>query len=578
MMKFNYIYFVVIVFFSNAIYSQPTITDRNIKNCITFANVYGYAKYYYPIKKIPYPSYWEDVVIDGVGKVYDCNSDSELIDSLQQLFSCLAPEIIFTKKDCVITDKLNGRDKYFYNEYEGFKGKINSSSRILSLLIKITQPYKASIKHGKIDVDNKYFYTTYGNIKINVPYGLRKKHKIKCSEKKHQFSKRNQNIGATIIAWNIYKHFYPYQENVKSNWYNTLEKSIKVAESDTSDYKVLEALKLMSSVINDGHAKVFYRKDTMYYQPPFTIKIIGESIFVDRISSELEGEIYSGDEIVEIDHKPPKQIVDSLKNLISSSTKQWTELRVEQEILKGSKNSKLHIVYKKDNQLQEKRIIRNKKNNSWTYYNEEPIKMIEDSIYYINVETLTYSDFKKNIQELNTSKGVIIDFRGYPKSVNILKHFKDTTLKSPYWKVPYRTLFSIDKDIYTSRGPATRWTISPSKKQINVPVVFLTDANAISFSETCLDMVKYYKLGTVIGQPTAGSNGNVTGFWIYNKYYAIFTGMKVINNDGKPITDEGVVPDITVPITQEGLKSSKDEILLYGIEYIKALNRDILNK
>ena len=45
--------------------------------------------------------------------------------------------------------------------------------------------------------------------------------------------------------------------------------------------------------------------------------------------------------------------------------------------------------------------------------------------------------------------------------------------------------------------------------------------------------------------------------------------MKVINNDGELITKNGIEPNIVVPVTKEGLKNSKDEILLYGIEYIK---------
>ncbi|MBV6484219.1 MAG: hypothetical protein KFKLKKLM_00711 [Flavobacteriales bacterium] len=568
MRKFN-ISLLLLSILCNNLYSQSIIANRNIRNCIVFANAYGYAKYYYPTKKTTQLQ-WEKIVSTGVTTVFECNNDDELIDSLQSFFSCVAPGILFTKNDTIIKDTINVKKKKYYYEHEGFgDGKLRASSKLTTFLIKLTQPYKTTIKYEKPITNKKYYYTTYDNITFHVPYGLDKKYKIKSSENKNNESKLYQNIGAVIIAWNVYKHFYPYQENIDSDWYKILETSIKMLSTDTNNYKIYEALNYLTNTLNDGHARVFYKGDTLHYQPPFSVKVIDSNLVVDKVHLEFRGELSPGTQLLKINDVESHKLIKSMREQVSSSTIQWSNLRVEQEILKGSKNSTFSILYTDNGQLKEKTIVRNKMNNNWIYFTGNPIKLLDDSIYYLNVETLTYDSFKKNIAKFNDSKGIIIDFRGYPKSVNILKHFKDTLLNSPYWKVPYKTLFSIDKDLYTSRGSALRWTITPSKKIITVPVVFLTDANAISFSETCLDMIKYYKLGKIIGQPTAGSNGNVNGFWIYDKYNFIFTGMKVLNNDGELITKNGIIPDILVPVTEDGLKNSKDEILLYGIEYIK---------
>ncbi|MCC7333225.1 MAG: hypothetical protein IT232_11535 [Flavobacteriales bacterium] len=553
---------------SGNLLSQSNFTDRTLRNCIVFADAYGYTKYFYPTKKTTQED-WEKIAILGLRSVYQCKTDEELIDSLKIFFSFIAPEIQFTKNDTLVDNTIEIKKRKFYYEHEGFgQGRITTSSKFKNLLIKLTQPYKTRLLHRQLKTIKKYYHVKYdNNISFYIPYGIDRIRKIKnieanCKEQNYQ------NIGAIIIAWNIFKHFYPYQENINTDWYKILEASIKMVSIDTNEYKTFEALKYLSHSLNDGHAKVFYKKDSLYYFPSFTVKILDTNLYIREVLPELKNEIPTGVKIIRINNETPTKLIDSLKLFISSSTNQWMNIRIEEDILKGIKNSVFSVCYEYDQKIIERTVIRNKFSN-WASYTGDNIKLLDDSIYYVNVEDLAYDTFKKHIAKFNNSKGVIIDFRGYPKSVNILKHFKDTVIQSPYWNVPHKTLFTLDKDLYTSRGAAVRWSISPSKKIITVPVVFLSDASSISFSETCLDMIKYYNLGTILGQPTAGSNGNVIGFTIFHKYKCLFTGMKVVNNDGRLITENGIEPDVFVPITEDGLKNSKDEILLFGIKYIK---------
>lgn len=564
--------FVISILLSNTLCSQVSIDSVQMYNSIVFADVYGHVKYYYPIKNTS-ALLWEDIVSVGLATVSECKNDDELKDSLESFFSKIAPEIVFTNSNIIINDTINLKKKKYYYEHEGFgQGKISSSSKLLDFLITLTQPYKTKIKYRKPKTNIKFYRIEYENITTNIPYGVDKPFKIKNFNKQLEVEEIHHNIGAVIIAWNIYKHFYPYQRNIMEDWGVILKKAITIVSLENTEYGTFKALNYLSYTLNDGHARTFYRDDSLHYLPPFKVRIIDSSLVVSEVLLDFKDEISLGVEILMINKVPIKKLIDSLKYQVSSSTQQWRDFRIEDEILKGTKNSNIKITYRENYIVKEKTIIRNKTNSNWVYQGEG-IKLIGDSIYYLDINELTYSDFKKNISKFNSSKGIIVDFRGYPKTVNILKHFKDTVLKSSYWKVPYKTLYTINKDEYVSKGPATRWTIKPSNKLITVPTVFISDGSAISFAETCLDMIKYYNLGTIIGQSTAGSNGNVNGFWIYNKYYCIFTGMKVVKNDGELITKDGITPDIVVPVTKEGIKMSKDERLFYAIDYLKQLNK-----
>ena len=53
------------------------------------------------------------------------------------------------------------------------------------------------------------------------------------------------------------------------------------------------------------------------------------------------------------------------------------------------------------------------------------------------------------------------------------------------------------------------WHLEPASPYFRATRAFLIDGRAISYAESCLGIVEHYKLGEIIGQPTAGTNGNV---------------------------------------------------------------------
>ena len=74
------------------------------------------------------------------------------------------------------------------------------------------------------------------------------------------------------------------------------------------------------------------------------------------------------------------------------------------------------------------------------------------------------------------------------------------------------------------------------------------------------------KLGTIVGGPTAGTNGNVASFVTPGGFAVNFTGMRVTRHDGRsPHHLVGVRPDVPVAPTLEGLRAGRDEVLERGL-------------
>ena len=140
--------------------------------------------------------------------------------------------------------------------------------------------------------------------------------------------------------------------------------------------------------------------------------------------------------------------------------------------------------------------------------------------------------------------------------------------------MPYKDTikpFYMPQKIYPDRKDVdynkTGWNLKPNEVQFKQPVVFLTNTMAISGAESIMLWVKHYGLGTIIGQPTAGTNGNINMIGLpVGK--VIFTGLKVKFPDGTQHYARGVLPDIEVEQTLEAFREGRDLQLEKAVEVL----------
>lgn len=179
--------------------------------------------------------------------------------------------------------------------------------------------------------------------------------------------------------------------------------------------------------------------------------------------------------------------------------------------------------------------------------------------------------FRKRVQKLANARGVIFDMRSYPRGKNfvMLQYLAKDTLHSAFWQIPQY----IYPDQQNQVGyKVSRWTLPPMKPHFTGEIVFLTGSGAISYAESIMGIVAYYELGEIVGQPTAGANGNVNSFTLPGQYRLRFTGMRVIKHNRSQHHLIGIQPTIPVEKTIEGVRAGKDEFLQKAIEVINDAN------
>jgi C-terminal processing protease CtpA/Prc len=83
-----------------------------------------------------------------------------------------------------------------------------------------------------------------------------------------------------------------------------------------------------------------------------------------------------------------------------------------------------------------------------------------------------------------------------------------------------------------------------------------------------MGFIENYKLGEIVGQATAGSNGNTTAYALPGGFSIQWTGMKVVRHDGSQQNLIGIRPTVSVKRTIQGIMEGRDEFLDKALEII----------
>jgi C-terminal processing protease CtpA/Prc len=192
---------------------------------------------------------------------------------------------------------------------------------------------------------------------------------------------------------------------------------------------------------------------------------------------------------------------------------------------------------------------------------------LRPGIFYVDLDQIKDEEFKEALPKLEGAKGIIFDLRGYPSvSPVVISHLIAEPVQSARWMVPIiRTPDHTQMVDYDTNG---RWTLEPITPRLRAKIAFITDGRAISYAESYMGIIEAYKLAEIVGEPTAGTNGNVNPFLLPGNYRVVWTGMKVLKHDGSQHHGVGIRPTVPVSRTIRGVREKRDEQLERAIEIV----------
>lgn len=378
----------------------------------------------------------------------------------------------------------------------------------------------------------------------------------------------NMRIADIIIAWNIFQHFYPYFNEVNVNWDQVLTSSLRKALQDKTGDDFLKTLQWMVSQLKDGHGVTTCPNTIQLYKAPIKVdELEGEMV----VTESQIGEIMIGDIIKSVDGIPAFEELNKRIDLISGSD-QLRKYRALNMFGAGNRENKaLFEIEKVSGETILTEVSRTSSANLYTAvreFNYPAIEMIEEDIFLINLRKITQSVFEENLQNLSKAKGIIFDYRNGSNSsfsmFDIVPYLIKNEVQSPNWYTP-EVIYPDQKNMQLEHST---WTLAPKSPFIKGKKVILNAPGIVSSGETTMGIIDHYDLATLIGSPTAGTNGNTNFINLPGNCRIMWTGMKVLKHDGSQLHLIGYEPDIVVERSIEALRNNRDESLIKALEVI----------
>lgn len=389
--------------------------------------------------------------------------------------------------------------------------------------------------------------------------------------------------------WNIINYFYPYKYLTNEDWNKQLKKYIPLFINASDEIKYELAVLRLIGEINDTHAylgkgvnQIEYLKG-LKYAPIQTRFIENHLVVTGYLKAELKDsmDLKKGDIISKINGRNVEQIVDSLTLYYPASNKPTKLRNIAQDILRsnassvkveyiqasGNKKStsitlypksELDLLYPQNKKLPHTSIFAPAKKETSSY------KILDHNIGYLSLDSIRSSDLPSIKKALMDTKGIIVDIRNYPSD------FVPFILGSFFIKksTPFVKFSVVNFDNPGEFNFMEGTELKKGEQYFNGPLVVLVNERSQSQSEYTAMALRAGDNTTIVGSTTAGADGNVSKINLPGGLVTLISGLGIYYPDGGETQQIGIVPDIHVEPTIEGIRAGKDEVLEKAIEVI----------
>lgn len=574
---------VILIFFCSCS-SNPNLlhVSQKIENLKTFSKIYGYIKYFHPSDEA-FTLDWDKFSIYAANEVLKCETNEAFVKTIDSLFSPIAPSIRFSNYngDTLINKNSNNSDdlgeQFWFHQGVGYGMSMNGpyySQRIIATSENDSISFRP--KYGEttnVSINENQYLSIPLVVHVNEAGTIPKSRKkelanliTNLNNYKIEESSISFRLGNIINTYNVFQHFFPYFDVLKLDWGNELENALIRSFKDSSLKDHLITLRKFTSHLKDGHISINAKGVREgVFTPSFFWEWVGDKLIISDVWKD-DLDLETGDEIIKINGIDSKEYFEEIDSMISAGTLGWLHNRSEQLSLLGEQGSKITI--ETNSKIIEVTRDQEPYSNSKSY---NPYKKIDEGIHYINLSILDVETFNYLVPELEKSTGLIFDLRGYPNgNGEIITHLMKTGDTTEAWMYIPKIVYPDHQKPKSYLTANWKGFFEPQLPYLgDKKVVVITDGKAISYAESLMGFVKGYKLATIVGQPTAGTNGNYNTFILPGEITINWTGMKVVKHDGSQLFGIGILPDVYIQKTVQGIKEGKDEFLEKAIELVQ---------
>ena len=376
--------------------------------------------------------------------------------------------------------------------------------------------------------------------------------------------------------WNMINYFFPYKHLTDKNWDNILKEYIPlfINAKDELDYEKA-AIQLIGE-IQDTHANLWQGGNRLEEwkganYAPIKVRFVENQLTITDFfiqDSEDDFGLKIGDVITKIDDVSIQAIIKENLKYYPASNK-TTQLRnLAADILRSNQEN-IKVEFKRQNETNLTVLPLYTKNQidklkDYLKIEKKSFKFLDKNIGYVNLAHIEKEDVPKIKKEFQDTDGIIIDVRNYP-ATSILYELGPYFVSSDRPFVKFTTVNLKNPGEFTF---VNTLHMHSKGKNYRGKVVVLINELTQSHAEFTTMAFKVGDNSILIGSTTAGADGNVSEITLPGGLQTMISGIGVHYPDGTETQRIGIVPDIVVKPTIEGIRKGKDEVIEKAIDVI----------
>ena len=389
-------------------------------------------------------------------------------------------------------------------------------------------------------------------------------------------------ILSLLRLWNIIEYWFPYRDLVEDDWPATLREFLpRFVAADSPEAYRLELLAFITR-IGDAHANLW--SDLSARPPrggcslPVTVRFVEGRAAVTALAGETPGQVglELGDIISAVDGEPVTSLVQAWSPYYSASN-EATRLRDIARALPRGDCGESTLTVERPGGPQVVKLIRvqgegqgppthDRPGETFQLLSDEPLAEPSppDSVAYLKLSSIREQDVVRYLRQASDTQGLVIDLRNYPSDYVVY------TLGSRLVREPTPFVRFTVGDI--DNPGAFAWTpplvLRPKNPAYTGKVAILVDETSQSQAEYTAMALRAGPQAVVVGSTTAGADGDVSRLPLPGGLWTMISGIGVFYPEKTPTQRVGIIPDLFVARTLEGVRGERDEVLEAALRYI----------
>jgi len=386
-------------------------------------------------------------------------------------------------------------------------------------------------------------------------------------------------ILALLRLWNIIEYWFPYRDQLDDDWPSVLREFLPrfVEVTDWDTYR-LELLALITR-IQDTHANLWSELDVRPPRGdchwPFEIRFIEGRATVVAFTDEVQGPasgLEIGDVIEAIDGQPIDSLVEAWSPYYSASN-QTRRLRDIARYLQRGNCGESTLTIERGSQSRAVTVDRLADSTlKWMPHDRpgETFQLLSSEVAYLKLSSIRVQDLVGYLEQASGTHGLVIDIRNYPAE-SVVFALGGRLVKEP---TPFArfTVGNLDNPGAFTWGKTV--VLQPETPSYTGEVTILVDDFSISHAEYTAMALRAGLRAVVVGSTTAGADGNVSPIPLPGGLQTMISGIGVFYPDKTPTQRVGIVPDIVITPTIDGIREGRDEVLEGALRHILGPDAD----